>query len=210
MTESKLSFSKIFWPSFVAVVIASGVAMIFFFLVLGGIIGSISEFGPAPFAINDNAILHMKLDGQIQDKGNSTFDAGSLDFNQSIGLSSLIYGLDKAKNDSKIKGLFIDIDDVQCGFSSAQALRKAITDFQKSGKFVVAYFSGEMISQKAYYIGSASKETYAFPTSAFQLNGLGGEMMYFKNLLDKRYSLLHFIKRNSYPNDPKKLHIFIL
>ena len=49
----------------------------------------------------------------------------------------------------------------------------------------MTYFSGEMISQKEYYIGSVAKETYAFPSSAFQLNGIGGETMFFKNLLDK-------------------------
>lgn len=185
MTENKWSFSKVFWPSFLAVIIASAVAMFFFFIVLGGIIGSFSEFGPEPLAINDNAILHMTLEGPIQDNGNSSFDVASFNLNETNGLSSLVYGLNKAKTDNKIKGLFIDIGDIQCGFSSAQALRKSIADFQQSGKFVVTYFSGEMISQKAYYVGSVAKEVYAFPSSAFQLNGLGGEMMFFKNLLDK-------------------------
>jgi protease-4 len=185
MTENKWSFSKVFWPSFLAVIIASAVAMFFFFIVLGGIIGSFSEFGPEPLAINDNAILHMTLEGPIQDNGNSSFDVASFNLNETNGLSSLVYGLNKAKKDNKIKGLFIDIGDIQCGFSSAQALRKSIEDFQQSGKFVVTYFSGEMISQKAYYVGSVAKEVYAFPSSAFQLNGLGGEMMFFKNLLDK-------------------------
>lgn len=185
MTENKWTFSKVFWPSFLAVIIASAVAMFFFFIVLGGIIGSFSEFGPEPLAINDNAILHMTLEGPIQDNGNSSFDVASFNLNETNGLSSLVYGLNKAKTDNKIKGLFIDISDIQCGFSSAQALRKSIADFQQSGKFVVTYFSGEMISQKAYYVGSVAKEVYAFPSSAFQLNGLGGEMMFFKNLLDK-------------------------
>ena len=185
MSEPKLSFSKVFWPSFLAVIIASGIAMFFFFIILGGIIGSFSDFGPEPLAISDNAILQMKLDGEIQDKGNSTFDPGSFSVNETMSLSSLIYGLEKAKKDNKIKGLFIDIGEVQCGFSSALALREAIADFQQSGKFVTAYFSGEIISQKEYYIGSVAKETYAFPSSAFQLNGIGGEMMFFKSLLDK-------------------------
>jgi len=185
MSEPKLSFSKVFWPSFLAVIIASGVAMFFFFIVLGGIIGSFSDFGPEPLAINDNAILQMKLNGEIQDKGNSTFDPASFSVSETISLASLTNGLEKAKKDNKIKGLFIDIGEVQCGYSTASALRDAIADFQKSGKFVMAYFSGEMISQKEYYIGSVAKETYAFPSSAFQLNGIGGEMMFFKSLLDK-------------------------
>ena len=48
-------------------------------------------------------------------------------------------------------------------------------------------------------------------TNGFKITKLENVCLHaFKNLLDKRYSLLHFIKRNSYPNDPKKLHIFIL
>ena len=185
MSEPKLSFSKVFWPSFLAVIIASGIAMFFFFIILGSVVGSFSDFGPEPLAISDNAILQMKLDGEIHDKGNSTIDPASFSVYETMSLSSLIYGLEKAKKDDKIKGLFIDIGEVQCGFSTALALRDAIADFQKSGKFVTAYFSGEMISQKEYYIGSVAKETYAFPSSAFELNGIGGEMMFFKSLLDK-------------------------
>ena len=66
---NKISFGKLFWPSFLAVFIAGLVGMIFFFLVLGGIIGSFSEFGPEPMALKDKTILHLKLNGTILEKG---------------------------------------------------------------------------------------------------------------------------------------------
>ncbi|MEY3742867.1 MAG: hypothetical protein RL371_1778, partial [Bacteroidota bacterium] len=40
MSENRLSFGKLFWPSFLAVFVAGLVGMVFFFLILGGIIGS--------------------------------------------------------------------------------------------------------------------------------------------------------------------------
>jgi protease-4 len=93
--------------------------------------------------------------------------------------------LEKAKKDNRIKGLFIDIGDVSCGMATAQEIRKAINDFEKSGKFALAYNSGEFVSQKEYYISSAADESYGFPTSAFQITGLGGELMFFKGMFDK-------------------------
>lgn len=184
-TEPKITFGKIFWPSFLAVFIAGIVGMIFFFLILGGVIGSFSDFGPKPLSIEDKTILHMQLDGEILNKGKSEFDPSSFNVNESMGLPDILYGISEAKKDDKIKGIFIDIADVSCGMATAREIRNAINDFEKSGKFVVAYNSGEYISQKEYYISSAAKESYAFPTSTFQMTGLGGELLFFKGMLDK-------------------------
>ena len=184
-TESKVSFGKVFWPSLVAIIIASIVGIVFFIMILGGIIGSLSDLGGSRLDLKENTILQMQLKGTILEKADAEFDPSSLKIKKSIGLPDILYGLNKAKNDNKIKGLFIDISDVECGMATAREIRNALKDFQKSGKFVVAYNSGEYISQKAYYISSAAKESFGFPTSAFQLTGLGGEMMYYKGVLDK-------------------------
>jgi protease-4 len=67
-----------------------------------------------------------------------------------------------------------------------RSIRKALQSFRDdSKKFVVAYFQGESISQREYYLGSVANECYAFPTSSFYLTGLGSEAMFFKKLLDK-------------------------
>lgn len=186
MTDSKIPFSRIFWPTLVAIVIALSLGLVFFFLILGGIIGSFSDFGPAPYALENKSILHVTLEGNIQEKSNKEFNTGSLSFNKSVGLSDILFALDQAKSDNQIKGIYIDIDELNCGISSARTIRQALADFKKSsGKFVVAYFQGEAISQKEYYIGSVADECYAFPTSSFLLGGLGSEAVFFKKLLDK-------------------------
>ena len=185
MTESKVSFGKVFWPSLVAIICSSIVGIIFFIFILGRIINSFSDLGGSRLDLKENTILQMQLKGTILEKSDFELDPSSLKIKKSIGLPDILYSLNKAKNDKKIKGLFIDISDVDCGMATAREIRNAIKDFQKSGKFVVAYNSGEYISQKAYYISSAAKESFGFPTSAFQLTGLGGEMMYYKGVLDK-------------------------
>jgi protease-4 len=185
MSDNKITFGKVFWPSFLAVLIMSIIGLLIFFLILGGIIGSFGEFGPKPLAVKDKTVLHMTLDGQIAEKGENSFDASSFSVNKTIGLSDILYGIEKAKTDTKIKGIFIEIGDLNCGFATAREIRNAINDFEKSGKFAVAYNRGEMISQKEYYVASAADENYGFPSSNMEFVGLGAELSFFKGTLAK-------------------------
>jgi protease-4 len=185
MTDKKITFGRIFWPSFLAVFIMSVIGLLIFSLILGGIIGSFGDFGPKPLAIKSNTVLHMTLNGDIGEKADNSFDAGSFTMNKTIGLSDILYGLEHAKSDNKIKGVFVEIGDLSCGYSTAREIRNALNDFEKSGKFVVAYNSGELITQKEYYVSSAAKEVYGFPTSAMEILGLGTELAFFKGTLDK-------------------------
>jgi len=185
MTEKKITFGKIFWPSFLAVFIMSIIGLIIFSLILGGLVGSFGKFGPKPLAIKNNTVLHMTLSGEIGEKSSSTFNPSSFQMDKKIGLSDILYGLEHAKTDSKIKGVFLEIGDLSCGYATAREIRNAINDFEKSGKFVVAYNGGEVITQKEYYIASAANEVYGFPSSSMEFLGLGAELSFFKGTLDK-------------------------
>ena len=184
MSDQKVSFGKLFWPSFVAVMIAGLISLFLFFLVLGGIIGSFGDFGPAPLAIKNSTVLHLKLTGDLKDKSDETLDIADFKVNRTVGLPDLLYGIEKAKTDPKIKGIFLELGSLRCGFASAKELHDAIKDFQKSGKFAVAYLSGEYVSQTSYYISSAAKEVYGFPSTNMEFTGIGVQLMFFKNLLD--------------------------
>ena len=185
MPENKISFGKIFWPSFLAVFIMSIIGLLIFSLILGGIIGSFGEFGPKPLAIKNNTVLHMTLDGSIGEKSDVTFNPSSFGMDKKIGLSDILYGLDNAKADAKIKGIFLEIGNLDCGYATAREIRNALNDFEKSGKFIVAYNAGELITQKEYYISSAANSVYGFPTSMMEFVGLGTELSFFKGTLDK-------------------------
>lgn len=185
MSEKKISFGKIFWPSFLAVFIMSIIGLLIFALILGGVIGRFGEFGPKPMAVKNNTVLHMTLDGRINEKSSVNIDAASLSVNDNIGLSDVLYGIELAKTDSKIKGIFLEIGDLECGYATAKEIRNALNDFETSGKFIVAYNAGEVISQKEYYIASAANEVYGFPSSIMEFVGLGAELTFFKNTLEK-------------------------
>lgn len=178
MTDKKVSFWRIFWASLTATIVVSLIGWIITLSILGGIFGE-EEI------LKDKTVLHLTLSGKIGETSDASFSGSTFSVNKVTGLSDLLYGFERASKDDEVKGVFLDLQSVQCGYATAHELREAIHRFRKSGKFVVAYLSGEAVTQKQYYISSAANEVYGFPTSAMEFVGLGTEMTYFKGTLDK-------------------------
>lgn len=181
-TPQKIRFGRIFWPSFWAALIVSILGLIIWLLVISGIIGS---FESEPMKVQSNTVLHMSLNTRIAEKGQTKFNSTSFSIDKTIGLADILHGLETAKTDDKIKGVYLELEGASCGYATAREIRNAINDFEKSGKFVVAYNSGEVITMKQYYIASAANTNYGFPSSNMEFLGLGGELSFFKNTFDK-------------------------
>lgn len=181
MTQRKISFGRIFWPSFWAAIIVSILGAAIWFIVIGIFFRS---FEPKPFEVAEKTVLHVQLNGNIGEKGETKLNPGSFQMETKLGLASILHGLEVAKTDKNVEGVFLEIGDLSCGMATAQEIRAAINDFEESGKWVVAYNSGELVSTKEYYIASAADENYGFPTTNVQFLGLGAELMYFKKALD--------------------------
>lgn len=181
MTQRKISFGRIFWPSFWAAIIVSILGAVIWFIVIGIFF---SSFEPKPFEVAEKTVLHVQLNGNIGEKGETKLNPGSFQMETKLGLASILHGLEVAKTDKNVEGVFLEIGDLSCGMATAQEIRAAINDFEESGKWVVAYNSGELVSTKEYYIASAADENYGFPTTNVQFLGLGAELMYFKKALD--------------------------
>ena len=185
MTKEKTNFWKIFWPSltanFLGLIIGTLILFVFVIALIVGLSSSDDDLN----IVKEDTVLHLTLEGGVQEKTNFDFNPLNMSLSGQTGLSDLLYGFDKAKADDRIKGIFIEIKNTNFGYATARAIRNAINEFEKSGKFVVAYNSGEYISQKAFYITSAVNENYAFPTSMMQFTGLGAELSFYKNSLDK-------------------------
>lgn len=197
MSEKQLTFGKIFWPSLLAVFIMSIIGIFLFALILGGIIGSFGEFGPKPLAVRNNSVLHVTLKGEIKERADMSIDPMNFELTNSLGLSDILYGIETAQKDSKIKGIFLEVGDLNCGYATAKEIRAKIKEFQNSGKFVVAYNAGELITQKEYYLSSVAKENYAFPSSAMEFLGLGTELTFFKGALEKLDVEVQVIRGNN-------------
>lgn len=177
----KVSFWQIFWPS----IISGIVLIVVFFIFFSSVISSILK--PKPdYNIEKNTVLHLQLEGPIKELGSQAINPYSMGITSNVGLSALLFGFEKAATDNNVKGIFIELKGAQCGYETATEIRNAIKKFEeKSGKFVIAYHSGELVSLKEYYIASAATQNYGFHSTTFEFLGLGSELMFYKGLFDK-------------------------
>jgi protease-4 len=98
-------------------------------------------------------------------------------------LYDVIRMIHHAKNDSAIKGIYIQCSNNPNGYAASEELRKAVVDFKQSKKFVIAY--GETITQKGYYIASAADKVFCHPLGGLEWSGFSSNMLYLKGMLDK-------------------------
>lgn len=102
---------------------------------------------------------------------------------KAVLLYDIIDAIERAKDDNKIKGISLEIDNFQAGITQMDDIRNALIDFKKSGKFVYAY--GNTVSQGAYYLGSVADKYYLNPAGLIELKGLSTEVTFFKNFAEK-------------------------
>ena len=137
--------------------------------------------------VRDNSVLVIKLQGSVQDYVEEDITMmfemmnGELE-NQ--GLDKILSAVEKAKSNEDIKGIYVEAGTVEFDSPATMvALRRALQDFKKSGKWVMAY--GDNMTQSAYYVASVADKVYAHPTGVIDLRGLGGNYTYYKGLYDK-------------------------
>ena len=179
-----MTFWKTFWASLLASVVSGLIVIGIFFLILNIMLASVEEmFAEKEFVVEENSILHMKLDTEIGDFSNASFNPGTFQIESQFGLMEILDGLKLAKEDDKIKGIFIECANVSAGMATVKEIRDGIEDFKTSGKFVIAY--SENYDTKGYYLSSVADQIYVFPTGMIQFLGLGAELMFVKGTLEK-------------------------
>ncbi|WP_299250080.1 signal peptide peptidase SppA [uncultured Cytophaga sp.] len=137
-------------------------------------------------SLKDNSVLKITLDNEIVERESDKLFSGLLDprgASSKIGLLELKKAIQEATTNDKIKGIYIEFKFATAGIATWKELRDELVEFKKSGKFVVTY--GEMYTEAAYYLASVADEIYLPESGMLEFNGIGVNMMYFKNLLSK-------------------------
>lgn len=101
----------------------------------------------------------------------------------SIGMIEMKQAIERAKTDPKIEGIYIEAPYVISGFGKIEEIREALEDFEKSGKFVIAY--SEFSTEGGYYIASVANKVYLNPAGIFEFNGLTAELLFLKDMFKK-------------------------
>lgn len=179
---------KQFFKFTFASVVGFLIAGILFVLIMIGIFSSLVSSTNTVPKIDENAVLLIKFDKAIYDREVSDLsmlgDVINGEMGTSMGLTEFMGVLNEAKTDAKIKAVMLDLSILQTnGWATVEEMRQALIDFKSSGKKVYAY--SDMFTQSAYYLASAADEVILNPAGMLTLTGLGAEVMYYKDLLDK-------------------------
>ena len=179
-----MSFGRAFFSSCLGALTAM---LVFFFLAVlffGALVSGLSE--DKKVVVNKNSVLHLELDAQITEMQQENPFAGlpipGADMRK-IGLLQLKQAIENAKDDEKIRGIYLDVSQPMTGFSSLEEIRQALIDFREDGKWVIAY--NEVMSEGAYYLSTAADEIYLNPQGEVEFNGLTVSIGFYKKLFDK-------------------------
>lgn len=133
--------------------------------------------------VPENSVLVLNVSGSLPDYSPDDPTAKIFGFKQSQSFSSLLTQLRKAKVDSRISAVLLDINFPGIGWGKADELRAAIAEFKTSGKPTYAYM--EMGSNKEYYIATAADKIFVPPTGDLFITGFAAQSQFYKGSLDK-------------------------
>ena len=169
-------------------VLATVVGLIVFglFIAIFGIMSLVGVVasGQSTQNVSKNTVLVMNLDGTIEEQSQTDmFAAITGSGTSSTGLNEIIDAIKKAKNNDNIKGIYIEAGTPMTSYATLQEIRNALSDFKKSGKWIVAY--GDSYTQGAYYVASVANKVYMNPSGMLDIHGIAAQPMYLKDLLGK-------------------------
>jgi len=175
-----MKFVRAIWKLLVGI---KDALVLIFMLLFFGLLYSALSARPAPVG---SGVLDLNLNGSVVEQP-SRAQWSDVASDSRIGqyrLRNLVQALDKAKDDSRVKAVALDLDGFTGGGQTTIAdLADAVKRVRAAGKPVVAYGVG--YTDDSYQLASAASEIWLNPLGAVLIAGPGGSNLYFKGLLDK-------------------------
>ena len=169
--------------SIVGFVIVSIFTFIMFFVMLGALMASSGEQPK----VDDNSVLKISLSGTLVDQAPAenpiTALLGNNGATTTQGLDQLIDAIKVAKENDKVKGIYLEGGALQSDFASNEELRHALLDFKKSKKWIIAY--ADSYSQGTYYIASVADRVLLNPSGMLDWHGIAQQTTFYTGLMEK-------------------------
>lgn len=173
-------FFKSLLASILGCSIVLGICFLIFFIVLAALSAKES------YALKDNTVLALKLEGILSERveeENPLLTMLNQNSEAQTGLDDIISSIKKAKENDKIKGIYINAGAFSASNASLKEIRDQLIDFKESGKFIVAY--SDVYTQGCYYLSSVADKLIMNPEGHLDLHGLSASPTFYKGLLDK-------------------------
>ncbi len=166
----------------IAGVIASSIFMVIMGLIMLFSLVAASNVEPV---LTKGSVLHIKLSGTIEER----YEDNPLNLflgsttTGSQGLEDILTSIKTAATNEDISGIYVEGGIVSADFASLEEIRKALTDFKKTGKFIMAY--ADNYTQGSYYVASVADSLLINPSGMLEWHGIASQPIFYKDLLEK-------------------------
>ena len=161
--------------------LVTGAVLIVLILVVGFF--AIASLKSKPATVADGSTLILRLSGDVPEKPSLEIPIPMLEDHAAVTVENVWSMLRRAATDSRIKAVVFEPEGVSLGWAKMQEIHSDIEEFRKSHKPIYAYLKSP--GTREYYLATACSRIYMEPVDTLNLKGIGLELMYFKNTLDK-------------------------
>ena len=169
--------------------------ILFFSLGAGGlvfllILAASRDEGPK---VKDNSVLVFDLSQDITDTTPTSSTSEALgealsgDQTNSVTLRTVLDTLDKARQDKRIIGIYLDGSKTSSGSGTGLAtlkeVRKALERFRSAGKRIIAYDVD--FGKQEYYLSSVADTVVLNPMGSLQISGFSSQPLFYTGALQK-------------------------
>lgn len=152
---------------------------------------SMATAGSDKPSIKSNSVLVMNLSGTIEERseGDDGLLSGvlngalGLDDEEQYGLNDILAAIEKAEENNKIAGIYLEFDNVSASVTTLKEIHDALAKFKQSGKWIIAYATS--YGQGEYYVASVADKVLLNPNGTVDLHGLAVRKVYVKGMLEK-------------------------
>lgn len=178
------------------------------FTLLTGVIGAMCivgmiASGSSAKDVSENSVMVLNMSGMLDERSESSFmdelNGGTVG---TIGLDDVLEAIGKAKDNDKITGIYIEAGMLSAdSYASLAAIRNALLDFKKSGKWIVAY--GDVYTQGTYYVASVADKVFLNPSGQIDWHGISSQPVFLKDLMAKFGVKMQLAKVGTYKSAPE-------
>jgi len=199
------NFFKIIWKAinFVRRVVMNLVFLLFV-LFLATIISLFNSQTNNVQLVGEQGALLLNLNGYLADNREKYLswqralnELDGSNISRKISTFDVVYAIENAKNDDRIKGLVLDLNYFQgADLPALEYVGSAIQHFKAQHKPVIALAGN--YSQSQYFLASFADEIYLNPMGTVDIHGLSAQNLYFKSMLDKLEITPHIFRVGTY------------
>lgn len=139
--------------------------------------------------VGDQGALYLNLDGYLADnREEPSWENALKEFNdqhipRQISTFDVVYAINNAEKDERIKGLVFDLNFFEGGdLPALEYIGRAISDFKRSKKPVIVF--ADNYNQKQYLLASYADQIYLNPVGKVSILGMKQQNLYFKSMLN--------------------------